>query len=344
MEGQDGDAHTDLIDRALASATGSSFFQVVRRLNRFARRAGKKALGPNVRPKDEPVRFRTTLGMRHPASEISAATRTPDQKPELTVSFLGLTGPMGVLPDFYTELAIAQRQARRPALTAFLDLFNHRTISLFYRAWAKYRLPIRYEEATRPVSDPFSIALASIAGFGLGPSQGQLDEDKAHLLSVASIFARGSVSPQALKTVIRSRFDFPLQVEELRGRWITIPEHERTVLGQGARAFSQLGSTAVIGTQVWDVQGRFRLRIGPVGFDAFNRFFEDNDLRRELKAIVKLAAGHGLDFDVQLVLKREEAPMARLASGAGPITRLGQTSWMHQGALERDVEDAILAC
>ena len=42
---------------------------------------------------------------------------------------------------------------RPPRLRDFLDIFNHRLISLFYRAWEKYRFPIAYE---RRDEDTFS--------------------------------------------------------------------------------------------------------------------------------------------------------------------------------------------
>ena len=65
----------------------------------------------------------------------------------MTVAFMGLTGPLGVLPRHYTDLLLERGRRKDWTLRDFLDIFNHRLISLFYRAWEKYRLPIVYEAA-----------------------------------------------------------------------------------------------------------------------------------------------------------------------------------------------------
>ena len=68
----------------------------------------------------------------------------------MTVAFLGLTGTQGVLPFCYTEWMLERKAAKDDTLAAFLDLFNHRLVSLFYRAWEKHRPPVLYEARRRP--------------------------------------------------------------------------------------------------------------------------------------------------------------------------------------------------
>ena len=223
-----------------------------------------------------------------------------------------------------------------------MDLFNHRTLGLFYRAWAKYRLPIRFEEASKPLSDPFSRALAALIGLGLDASQGDLMADGGELLSVSGLLSRRVQTPATLQQSLSHLFGLNVVVQELQGRWVAISETERTRLGSGQYGFATLGQTAVLGGHVWDIQSRFRLRIGPVDFKVFNRFFEPEDLRAQLWRSVRLAIGGDLDFDVQLVLKREDAPAARLGGKQHP-TSLGRTSWMISKTPERDLDDAILS-
>jgi len=338
-------AAADLIERLQTTASSSSFFQIVRLFHRLARRGGGRPKGGlALRPRDDPVRFRAAVGMRHPANEIVAAhTRPEDGVPELTVSFLGLTGPMGVLPDYYSELLVAQRQARSPAASDFLDLFNHRTIGLFYRAWAKYRLPIRYEEAARPLDDPFSRALASMIGLGLDSSRARLSLDGGELLSVAGPMSRRVRSADGLRRTLSALYDLPISVVELQGRWIAIDPAEQTQLSgaSGAKTYAVLGQTAVLGSQVWDVQSRFRIRIGPLDLATFRRFLDRGPYRRALVDLVRLSVGPAVEFDLQLVLRKEDVPNIRLGDRDNPAL-LGQTTWVVSRPPERDREDAIL--
>ena len=85
---------------------------------------------------------------------------------------MGLTGPSGVLPTPYTELFIDRRtQYRDRTGHAFLDMFTHRAVSLFYQAWRKHRIYLPYE-AGNP--DGFSRNLLDIVGVGLGHLQQRL--------------------------------------------------------------------------------------------------------------------------------------------------------------------------
>src|SRR5262249_27570262 len=95
-------------------------------------------------------------------------------------NFLGLTGPSGVLPRCYTErLLIQDRDFRGPerySLRAWFDLFNHRMISLFYRAWEKYRFHLFHERGDpgRGEPDTFTLALFSFIGLGMKPLRNRL--------------------------------------------------------------------------------------------------------------------------------------------------------------------------
>src|SRR4051812_39903653 len=121
------------------------FFQAVRLLQRMYLDRG--AVGTTSRARDEVCRFESHASLAFPPSAIHAITETK-QKPvpvQLTVAFMGLFGEEGVLPAWYTERIIARKLQRDGVLEAFLNLFNHRVISLFYQAWQKHRPAIQYE-------------------------------------------------------------------------------------------------------------------------------------------------------------------------------------------------------
>lgn len=349
LAGEDGDETADLIARTAERPAEAEFFQTVRLILRAARRAqnrtgGRARLGEDARPAAEPVRLRAAAGMRFAAAEITAAQHAQGAKPELTVAFLGLTGPSGVLPDHYSDLVVQRRRARDPALAEFLDLFNHRALSLFYRAWAKPRLPVRYEEAPVPFADPFSAALASSMGLGLGAQREQASLGDGGLLGLAGSLGRRVRTPGAVKRLASALLDAPVEFSEFQGRWIAIAPSERTRLAAprpGDRAFSRLGSEAVAGVQAWDVQGRFRLRIGPLSLKDFRAFFRPDGPRRLLDGVVRAAVGPAIDFDLQLVLRGDEVGDLKLDDPEAPAL-LGQTTWMGAGPGRRDRDESVL--
>jgi type VI secretion system protein ImpH len=337
-------AASDLIGRLESSRTGASFFQIVRLFNRAARaHGGPGAAGVGaLRPRDEPVRFRAAGGMRHPAVEIAKAELVEDRPtPELTVSFVGLTGPMGTLPDHYTEFLTEQAHARNGAARDFFDLFNHRVISFFYRVWAKYRLPVRFEEAPARFEDPFSRVLAAVAGFGLDADRATLRARHGDLLGVAGALSRRVRSADGLQRIIAGLFELPVAIVEFQGRWFPIPEAERTRIGAGAAAarFGALGRTAVVGMQIFDVQSRFQIRLGPLSYEDFKSLLAPSPRARSLYEAVRLSVGPARDFDFRLILKKEDVPMMRLG-GHEEAPRLGQTSWLSSRPPERDRDDA----
>jgi type VI secretion system protein ImpH len=344
---KDRNPSADLIERLKAQPASAGFFQAVRTLLRGARRRANRGMpiGADARLDEDPVRFRAAAGMRHAATEITDANfREVDGRPELTVAFMGLTGPSGVLPDHYTDFAVQRRRSRDFALIDFFDLFNHRSISLFYRAWAKYRLPVRYEEAQPALSDPFSRSLWAMAGLGLDSQRAALSDRYGDLLAMAGPLARRVRSAGALRRLLIALFEFPVEVKELEGRWIDVAENEQTRLGGGFtpnNPLAILGETAVVGGSVWDVQSRFRVRLGPLGLEDFRSFFTREGPRKALAETVRLAVGPAMDFDLQLVLKKTEVPNLSLGDPSRPAY-LGQTSWLITRTPDRDRDDAVL--
>jgi len=322
---------------------GAEFFETVRRLLDDARRSGARAatIGGDAPAAREAVRLHAAIGQRHIEDEIVDARASEDNAPvALTVGFMGLTGPSGVLPDHYTARVIERRRARDEGLAAFLDLFNHRVLSHFWRAWAKYRLPVAFEGDDGRLRDPFSVALRSVAGLGVG---GEAVPDEA-LLSMAGPLARRVRSAGALRRLVAGVYGLPVEVIELQGRWVEIAEADRTRLGAGGSepdAFARLGVDTVVGGAVWDVGSRFRVRVGPLDIATFRCFFEASGPRGAMTATIRRAVGGTVDFTIQLVLAKADVPRVRLDDFASPA-RLGQSTWLLAGAAERDRDEATL--
>jgi type VI secretion system protein ImpH len=331
----------------MTSPAHGEFFQAMRLKLSAARRAGKTraALGQSERLASEPVRLKAATGMRYPSNEIAEVRIIEGAKPEFVVGFMGLTGPSGVLPDHYTDLLVERRRARDPALAEFLDLFNHRIISLFYRAWVRSRLPVRFEEAPAPFRDPISRSLAALVGLGLESQHGRAAQQDGALLGMAGLLGRRVRTPHALRSLVVSLLAFDCSVEEFQGQWLPIADSERTRLMQprpGMSTFSRLGVDAVAGEKVWDVQGRFRLRLGPMGLKDFLGFFTPDGSMAKVRSAVREVIGPSMHFDVKLVLRREDVPTLRLGDPSQPAF-LGQTTWLCTTTPSQDRDDAVLS-
>ena len=137
---------------------------------------------------------------------VQAATTRPPP-PEMVVTFFGLTGPSGVLPRHYTELLIQRIRDRDYSLRDFLDLFHHRLISLFYRAWEKYRLPINYERSQldEPLGElePITLGLYCLVGMGTPGLRGRLEISDESFLHYSGHFAHFPRSALALECLLR---------------------------------------------------------------------------------------------------------------------------------------------
>jgi type VI secretion system protein ImpH len=259
----------------------------------------------------------------------------------MTVAFMGLVGLVGVLPRHYTEMLLERMRRKDFVLRDFLDLFNHRVVSLFYRAWEKYRFPVAYEQAVakRADYDTFSLALFDLLGMGTQGLRKRLAFGDEALLFYAGILGQHPRSASALGVVLQDFFEIPVQVGQFIGQWLMLSPENRTRLG--GEANNTLGVNAVAGNRVWDQQARFRLRLGPLSFTEFSRFLPAGKSFPLLVQFARFIAGQEFDFDIQLVLKADEVPRCRLGAKGERAPRLGWSTWLKTKEFVRDAEDAV---
>lgn len=319
------------------------FFQAVRLLARM--RPGRDPVGVEGHPGREVVRFRTFQSLAFPPSELHSLAEkagpggvaATDAPPELTVAFMGLTGPIGVLPPHYTEMLMARRRAGDPTLAAFFDLFNHRMISLFFRAWEKYRPALARE---RGEEDLLARCLFALMGLGTASLRDRHEFPDGALLFHAGTFARRTRPAVSLEAVLRDTFGLEVEVEPFIGRWLALDPADRSSLAREGPN-NALGSSMMLGGRFWDVRGTFRLRVGPLTFAQFLAYSPDGAQFRALAQLARLFADGELDFDVKLVLKAEEVPDCRLSAEPGAGARLGRYAWLKSRPLPADAEEAI---
>jgi type VI secretion system protein ImpH len=317
------------------------FFAAVRVLERLY--PHRQRVGGEAVPSEEVVRFRARLALTFPPSAIYELTEPKDGATavEMTVAFLGLTGPLGVLPRHYTELLLERVRKKDFVLRDFLDVFNHRLISLFYRAWEKYRFPIAYERtvANNAEYDDFSLGLFDLISMGTKGLRKRLEIGDEALLFYAGLLAQHPRSATALASILQDYFDVPVEVAQFVGQWLNLSPENRTRLGgEGNNA---LGVNALAGNRVWDQQARFRLRLGPLTFAEFRRFLPAGKAFRPFVQFARYIVGQEFDFDVQLILKADEVPATQLGAKGVRAPRLGWTTWLKTKEFTKDAEDAI---
>jgi type VI secretion system protein ImpH len=300
----------------------------------------RRPVGHAAEPESEVVRFRTPVSLTFPASEVHALTpenteAEPPSPPQMKVAFMGLTGPLGVLPHAYTELLMERLRNKDTALYEFLDLFNHRVISLFYRAWEKYRFPIAFE---RGLDDRFTEFLFDIVGLGTRGLRHRFSFPDQGLLSYSGLIANKPHSASAMAGVLSDYFGAPVAMEQFTGQWLKLEPESYSMLG---RANNRLGQSTLAGTRVWDTQSKFCLRFGPLRFEQFAALLPNGTAYKPATELTHFLAGQEFDFDLQLVLQKAEVPACKLSAQAKPM--LGWTTWLKTKPFIADDEQVVLA-
>ena len=342
-----------LAERLFREPGRFDFFQAVRLLERLAAEEGARdpqgrrhPVGGDRPPAREAVRFGALPALSFPAADVAKLTAGADGlPPELVTAFIGLTGPNGVLPQHYTALMVARARLKDHALRDFLDLFHHRLVSHFYRAWEKQHLPAAWERSKRDGGeDAATRGLYALAGFGTGGLRGRMAVADETLAFYAGPLAHHPRNAAGLEALLTEYFGVPAAVEQLHGQWLYLDRDNQALLppAGGERGQNvQLGVDAVVGRRVWDVQSKFRLRLGPLTEVQFRRFRPDGDALVPLGQLTRAYAGPELDFDVQPVLKPREAPDCRLEHDEAGGSRLGWDAWLRTHEFGAPVGDAV---
>ena len=295
------------------------FYQVMRRLEALYPQTPR--FGEARRPSDEPVRLGQQAELSFAPATLSAMETTADGKPRVLVRFLGFWGPQGPLPLHLTEFARERlRNYDDPTLVRFADLFHHRLLLQFYRAWRQAQ-PTASRD--RPESDRFRTYVGAMTGHGMpGWLRRDAVADDARRFHAGTL-SRAARNPEGLADILTSYLRIPVEVFSFSPRWLALPQDQRTRLG-ATEASSQLGMGAVAGKAVFDVQHHFQLRMGPMTLAQYENLLPDGPWFVKLRDWVREYTGEEWRAHAATFLRPEEVPPARLGAG----TRLGWTSWL----------------
>lgn len=322
--------------RALAAAPfRQDFYALLRRIENLWR--DRPRLGRALRPLDEPVRLAQDADLDFaPAPVSSLGQDSGAPAPRLGVRVFGLFGPHGALPLHLTELARSrERQHGDAALRAFIDIFHHRMLLLFYRAWAQAQPAVDLDRRDDARIDAIVGALGGLAPAAARRRDNVSDDTKrqhiAHL-------GRGVRTAEGLEHTLAALLGVPVRVENFVGHWLPLRREDRTRLGLGG-ASSRIGIGAVAGDAVWDRQSSFRIHVGPLSAEQYRRFLPGGAAVRMLRDWVRQYVGFDLVWDLRVALTAPDVQGVQL----GADFPLGHATWLGRPHATAARDDLIFA-
>ena len=298
----------------------------------------RTCVGEGVDHAREVARLRSSIRFDFPSADVEEIRKpeTGGAPVEMTVNLMGLAGEFGPLPAWVGELAIERAWRQNPALRDFLDLFNHRLLSMLHRA----------KKRAHPALDPRSpdkgrVAATLFAFIGLGTPhlRGAMGISERAILPFAGLLAARPRTAVGLERLLSGYFNVPVRLEQFVGQWETIEESDVTrigVTGQNQR----LGESTVLGRRVFDIESKVELHVGPVTLQQFHDFLPNRTCARAIAALYRFYTGDAIGFTYRLILKAAEVPELRLGVKGKP--RLGLTTWLRTRPPDRDASQVRL--
>lgn len=338
--------NTSVISKLAEQPYDYPFLQAVRLLERSAMLGdngkydfNKQPVAQFTPPNTEAIRFHSTQTLHFSSSQISKITESKSSKNnkkwDMSVNFMGLTGAQGVLPFHYSEMILKRLKMKDQSLSHFFDLFNHRTISLFYQASNKYKLPIEYERKklnppTTKQRDNHSQILLSLIGLGTKNLNDRLYIRDESLFYYSGLLSQQVKTTSGLKQILRSYFNIPVEINEFVGQWQELIEDVRTRLPGRENPAGQnncLGRSVMLGRKGWFAQGKINIILGPLSKDQLKIFSPGTKALKSLNEIVQLYAGMEYSYDFIIKVKRSDIPdKIQLSSKQQPV--MGWNTWL----------------
>jgi type VI secretion system protein ImpH len=334
MASPNGNENSDITHELIKEPYSFGFFAALRLLESFYRSSPR--VGYSSRPVDDRIRIGQTPSLNFAPSTISSYTLTPDDTSQLKVLFYGLFGSNGPLPLHLTEHTLNRMRNDDSTLADFADMFHHRLLCFFYRAWADKEPTVQLD---RPEKDRFSFYVGSLLGIGDISLQNRDNIPDHTKLHFAAHLGCHTKHVEGLESILKDFFRVPVKIQEFIGEWLAIPKNSYCYLNND-HSTGQLGVSAVIGVRTWQCQHKFRINMGPMSLAKYESFLPtDTSLLKNLLSLVNNYVGFELNWDLNLMLNKNEVPTTQL----GKYGQLGWTSWLQAEKREYDANDLYIA-
>ncbi len=300
------------INKLIAQPQDFDFFQAVRILKRYLL----------FTKQQQKLVFKNSSDLAFPVTDITKISSF-----ELLVSFMGLTGQNGILPEHYSELLLERLNQKDKTLMDFLDIFHDRILHLFYDTWKLDKYHINFEELNnKAISSDQTLRFINAAS-----GQPKAASDNGLLSEELWLFYAGLLNFQSrpaetLKLILQDYFMLPVSISNYAPEWLKIAAPDITRLSKYPTAHSILGIDTVVGKRIWHIQNRFAIQIGPINYQQFKRLLPNGDMLKALRALVQRFAGIEFDFSIILILRGSLVPKCILSSKKS--MHLGWNSWL----------------
>ena len=334
MARPDGETPDSLINALEREPYGYDFFVALRRLQAVF--PDLPRIGQSLSPAEDQVRFAQSPALEFAPSTLEKLQRKgADRAPVLFSRHFGLFGPNGPLPTCLTEYARDRaHHFGDPTFAEFCNVFHHRMLSFFFRAWADVRRDVDFD---RPDDAHWPCYVGSTIGLGMDSFANRDSIPDRAKLFFSGRLAQQTRNAEGLEAVVQEFFGVKTEVQTFVGRWMDLPPGCECRLGASPET-GRLGQNAIVGPRIWHCQMSFRLRLGPLSLVEFERLLPINRSFQRLRDWVRLYIGESFTWDVQLVLARAEVPAAQL----GRSGRLGWLTWLKTQPFTHDAEELIL--
>jgi type VI secretion system protein ImpH len=302
----------------LASPVVFDFYEACRRLE--TENPSRPKISESAARREDYVAFGQDPFFAFPTANLTRAQDAGGGAAvNIMVAFLGLLGPQGALPLASTEEAYRYALANDDAFPRFLDVFNNRFIQMFFRAWADAR-PVVHRDRPQD-GDRFSAFAGAPIGLG-GPALLNLDSvDDEVKIAFAGLLAPKTRSASRLKSLLAAVFRTKVEIIEFVGVRLLFEPDQRSRLGQG---FSTLGRDVLVGSGVFSVEDKIRVRIYASSYAQYRELLPDGAKAGQLADLMSFYLGSEMEWDIELALPVADAQPARL----GQSGQLGWTGWL----------------
>jgi type VI secretion system protein ImpH len=288
-------------------------------------RPGRTAPAEGTDPEREIVHFRHAVRMDFPPTDVEEIQKpkSGEGPVEMTVNVLGLAGVLGPLPPAVSELIVERAFRKDTAFRDFLDIFNHRLVSLLYRARKKYRPAL---DPNGPDRGRVASVLQAFLGLAMPQLRGRMCMPDRALLPYTGLLLDRHRSAAGLRAMLQDYFEIAVAVVPFQGEWNAIEEDDRTYIGRRTGRNHVLGHSAVLGRRIWDEEANVEIHLGPLTFTKFLSFLPAGQAHHAIGSAVRFYLRGETGFAFRLQLVAAEVPPLHI--GAGKKAYLGWTTWL----------------